>query len=182
MDEDLRLSVYALINSLSALGNTNRIQILIDLDNSGTGSRVQRAMLGLHTEDQAVSQLLEPLGFNEDIVTDAGKIADLALGHLKNGEYEQAYLLFSQMESGGFQRPSYASFETELKSLGTLTDYSIISFEPAKGSSDFTAAVDLTVTYADGSVKTARGAELDLYREGDLVKVGYNSLLRLFER
>jgi hypothetical protein len=182
MDEDLRLSVYALVNSLSALGSTNRIQILIDLDNSGTGSRVQRAMLGLHSENQAASQLLEPLGFNEDIVTDAGKVADLALRHLNNGEYEQAYLLFSQMESGGFERPSYASFETELKSLGTLTDYSIISFGPAEGSADFTATADIKFTYSDGSVKTVQGAALDLYREGDLIKVGYNSLLRLFER
>jgi hypothetical protein len=182
MDENLRLSVYALVDSLTAVGNTDRIQILVDLDNSGTGSRVQRAMLGLHTEDSAASQLLEPLGFNGEIVIDAGKIADLVLGHLKNGQYEKAYPLFAQIESGGFERPSYAAFETELKSLGTLTDYKLVSFEPAEGSADFAATADIKFTYSDGSVKTIQGAALDLYREGDLIKVGYNSLMRLFER
>lgn len=182
MDENLRLSVYALVNSLTAVGKADRIQILIDLDNSGTGSRVQRAMLGLHAESTAASQLLEPLGFNTDVVIDAGKIADLALAHLKNGEYEQAYTLFAQMESGGFQRPSYAAFETEMKSLGTLTEYRIISFGIPEGGADYSATADLRFTYPDGSVKTVEGGALALYREGDLMKVGYTSLLRLLNR
>lgn len=181
IDELLRLRVFALVNSLTASGSADRIQILIDLDNSGTGLRVQRGMLGLHTEDTASSQLLEPLKFNSGIVVDSGKIADLALSHIRDGEYERAYNLFAQSESGGFQRPSYAAFETELKSLGALRDYKIISFRPPD-SQELSASVNLDFVYTDGSAKTVNQAILNLYREGDLIKVGYNSLLKLVQR
>lgn len=63
-----RLSVYAVVNSLLAAGNGESVLILIDLNGTGTGARVQRAMLGLGLDTEAEEQMIEPLEFEGSVI------------------------------------------------------------------------------------------------------------------
>ena len=63
-----RLSVYAVVDSLLAAGNADSVLILIDLNGTGTGARVQRSMLGFGLDTEAEEQMIEPLKFEPSVI------------------------------------------------------------------------------------------------------------------
>lgn len=183
IDAARRLSVLAIVNSLLSLNSADKVLILVDIDDTGVGSRVQGAMLGFPSSENADSQLMEPLEMDESAVIDAGKLAECTLAHIRDGNYERAYPYFAESESGGQQKPDYAAFETEMKALGTLTEFSVKRFEEAENGLSATAIVDIVFVYGDdGVTKKITSASLPLYKEGDLMKLGYASFRRLLER
>ena len=183
IDTSRRLSVLAIVNSLLSLDTADKVLLLVDLDDTGTGSRVQGAMLGFPSSEGADSQLMEPLSRDDSVVVDAGKIVEYTLSHIVNGDYDKAYPYFAESESGGQQKPDYAAFETEMKALGILKDFSVKRFEEAENGLNGTAIVDMVFTYSeDGVTKELTSATLPLIKEGDLLKVGYASFHRLLER
>ena len=183
IDSARRLGVLAIVNSLLSLGSADKVLILVDIDDTGTGSRVQGAMLGFPSSEGADSQLMEPITMDETVVVDSGKITECILTHIRDGNYERAYPYFAESESGGQQKPDYAAFETEMKALGDLTEFSVKRFEEAENGLSATAIVDLVFTYnEDGVTKEITSASLPLKKEGDLMKLGYASFRRLLER
>ncbi len=172
-----RLSVYAVVNSLCALNDTNRVQILIDMDGTGKGARVSPFLLGF-TSQYTSSQWLDPMGFEKDIVITPTLLVTLAMQRLTEENYAQAYMFFAESETGGLQKPDYAAFETELLSLGTIDSVDVRSADVGKGTLNGNAVVDITWTAReDGKTRTAKGAVLALLSEGELYKIGYYSLM-----
>ncbi len=172
-----RLAVYAVVNSLCALGGSNRVQIMVDMNGTGEGTRVPPFSLGF-TSDDTNSQWLEPMGMEKSIVITPKMLVELALGHIAKGEYAQAYPLFAESETGGLQKPDYAAFETQMLSMGTLDSFSVQSTDIVKGQLNGEAEVDLQwTTREDGVSHTARNVILQMIPDGDLYKIGYYSLL-----
>ena len=174
-----RLAVYAVVNSLCALGGANRVQIMVDMDGTGEGTRVPPFSLGFTSSD-ASSQWLEPMGMEKSVIITPKMLVELALGHIARGEYAQAYPLFAESETGGLQKPDYAAFETQMLSLGTLDSYTVYSTDIVKGQLNGEAEVDLSwTTREDGLPHTLRNVILQMIPEGDLFKIGYYSLLNI---
>ncbi len=172
-----RLSVYAVVNSLCTLNDTNRVQILIDMDGTGKGARVSPFLLGF-TSQYTSSQWLDPMGFEKDVVITPTLLVTLAMERLTQEDYTQAYMFFAESETGGLQKPDYAAFETELLSLGTIDSFDVRSADSGKGTLNGKAVVDITWTSReDGQTRTAKGAVLALLSEGELYKIGYYSLM-----
>jgi len=183
IDTSRRLASLAIVNSLLSLGSADKVLLLVDIDDAGVGSRVQGALLGFPSSEGADSQLLEPLAMDESVVVDPGKLAECTLSLIRDGHYDRAYPYFAESESGGMQKPDYAAFETDLKALGSLTEFSVKRFEESENGLNATAIVDLVFTYSeDGVTKEITSASLPLYKEGDLMKLGYASFRRLLER
>lgn len=171
-----RLAVYAVVNSLCALGGANRVQIMVDMDGTGEGTRVPPFSLGFTSS----SQWLEPMGMEKSIVITPQMLVELALGHIAKGEYAQAYPLFAESETGGLQKPDYAAFETQMLSLGSLDSYSVYSTDIVKGQLNGEAEVDLQWTTREDSVShSAKNVALQMIPEGDLYKIGYYSLINI---
>lgn len=183
IDTARRLSALAIVNSLLSLGSADKVLLLVDIDDTGVGSRVQGAMLGFPSSENADSQLMEPITKDDSVVVDPGKLAECTLGHIRDGNYDRAYPYFAESESGGQQKPDYAAFETDMKALGTLKEFTVKRFEESENGLNATAIVDLVFTYSeDGVTKEITSASLPLYKEGDLMKLGYASFRRLLER
>ncbi len=116
----------------------------------------------------------------KSVVVTPKMLVELALGHIANGEYAQAYPLFAESETGGLQKPDYAAFETQMLSLGTLDSYTVYNTNIVKGQLNGEAEVDLKwTTSEDGLSHTANNVILQMIPEGDLYKIGYYSLLNI---
>ncbi|HWR24541.1 MAG TPA: GerMN domain-containing protein [Feifaniaceae bacterium] len=177
-----RLSVYAVVNSLCALGEASRVQVLVDMDGTGKGSRVSPFLLGF-TSEYTSSQWLDPMGFEEDMVINPALMVNLALQRLTEENYAQAYMFFAEDETGGLQKPDFAAFETDLLSLGTIDDFTVKSTDTGGETLNGKATADITWTSReDGTTRTVRNAVLALLPEGGLYKIGFYSLMEALEQ
>ncbi len=177
-----RLGVYAIVNSLCALGEATRVQILVDMDGTGKGSRVSPFLLGF-TSEYTSSQWLDPMGVETDVVINPNLMVNLALQRLKEENYAQSYKFFAESETGGMQKPDFAAFETELLSLGTIDDFTVKSADTGKDTLNGKATVDIVWTAReDGKTRTTKNAVLALLPEGGLYKIGFYSLMDALEQ
>lgn len=176
-----RLGIYSLVNTLTGyVDGKMRVQILVDTDGTGKGARLPGGVLGLSSREGAGSELIEPLDFNPDVVVTPERIVRCMLSRMKSGEFEMAYVLFMEAAVAGVQKPTYANFETEMLSLGNVTDFSVIEWTEAE---DGTAAVtvDLDFKPSAGEQVHIENAQILLKREGDLYKIGYGSFKSILE-
>ncbi len=177
----MRLGIYAIVNSLCTLGEANRVQVLVDMDGTGKGSRVSPFLLGF-TSEYTSSQWLDPMGFEEEVVINPNLMVNLALQRLTEENYAQAYMFFAESETGGLQKPDFAAFETDLLSLGTIDDFDVKNAD-TDGTLNGKATADITWTSReDGRTRTVKNAVLALLPEGGLYKIGFYSLTEALEQ
>ncbi len=174
-----RLAVYSLVNTLTSYSKDIRVQFLVDVDNNGNGQRLTRVELGLESMDGAASDLIEPMTFDASVVITAESMVACMLTRMVNGEYELAYPLFLESDSSGAQKPTYADFETEMLSLGTITGFAILGSKTTANMTEVT--VNLHFTNAKNESASIEGAVIRLKREGELDKIAYGSFTDILE-
>lgn len=178
-DLQRRLGVYALVNTLTGYSDV-RVLVLLDMDGTGSGVRLTRAELGM-TQDAQGADLVEPMSFVAEAVVTPRDVLESVLSHLCAGEYQLAYPLFADDENEEQQKPAYAGFETELLSLGRLNGYTVHEVtQDVEGGLTAHAEVSMEFTRANGEKGVVSRAQLPLWREGDLYKVGYASYKSLW--
>jgi len=172
-----RMSVYAVVNSLCSVQDSsyNSVQIRVDLNNNGEGLSVPPSMLGF--SETTTSSWLEPMGFEESVVATPEIIAGLLFSHLQADEHAAAYPLFAESETGGMQKPDYATMETELKTLGRVDGYTIHQTQIAEDQRSAMITADITWTPREGTQRMLQNVTIQMLREGELYKMGYQSLL-----
>lgn len=170
-----RLAVYAVVNTLTSMGNVERVQILIDLDDKGKGSRVPAYMLGF-SEAEGGPNLLEPLEFYEDVLTTPETVTADTLSLLRQEDYARAFPLFASGEGEDRQRPDYSLFEAALMSLCRIQEWEIHGGK-ANGDGSYGISLDLTFSDPQGQTYQVEDASLRLYYESGLYRVGYFSLI-----
>ncbi len=177
-----RLGVYSLVNTLAGYMDDKdlRVQILVDTEGTGKGSRLPGALLGINPREEGESNLLEPLDFNPDVVVSPERIVGCMLGRMQSGEYEMAYALFMEAAVDGIQKPTYANFETEMLSMGTVTGFEVLSSSEEEEAMA-TVTVNLNFEPTGGEPVRIEGAQIILKREGDLYKIGYGSFKSILE-
>lgn len=176
-----RLGVYSLVNTLAGyLDKGTHVQILVDTEGTGKGSRLSSAILGLESREDAGSDLMEPLDFDPDVVVTPARIVGCMLDRMQKGEYEMAHVLFMESAVEGVQKPTFANFETEMLGLGSVTGFTVLSSTEAEDGTA-TVTVDLDFKPVSGDVAHIKSAKLLLKREGDLYKIGYGSFKSILE-
>lgn len=174
-----KLAVLSIVNTVTEYDPDLRVQLMFDIDGSGSGTRADRSELGFEANAEANSNLTEPMSFDGSAVADPLTITKCALDRMMNGEYEKAYVLFAETESGGLQKPTYANFETELLTYGRLTGYTLYSYSLSDDMTQAYVKCDLEFTLESGGVSTISGKEITLRSEGVIYKLGYGALLGL---
>ena len=173
-----RLSVYAVVNSLCGIPNASfsTVQIRVDLNGTGEGVGVSPSLLGF--SDVGVgTQWLEPMGFEQSVVVTPQLTAELLLAHLAADEYAAAYPLFAESETGGLQKPDYATVETQMKTLGTIDDFTIRSAQEEENGRSAEVRADIAWTPRGEAQRTVENVSIQMLREGEIYKMGYRSLL-----
>lgn len=173
-----RLAVYTIVNTMLGDHRDARVQLLVDKDNSGSGIRLTMGEAGF-TDAQNPDQLLEPLSYSEDYVATPTKLVDLVMVHIEEQNFEEAYPLFAESESGGNQLPSYAQVETELLSKGIVMSHTLLSEQVSSDGLSAEVKLEVEVASYDDNAVNAKTGTITLVREGQVYKIGYQSLLEL---
>ena len=175
-----RLAVCSIVNTITEYDPGVRVHLLFDTDGSGIAARVPGSELGFARDEQAGSDLLDPLTFFADAVVSPATLVQCALERMMRGEYEKAYALFAETESGGMQKPTYANFETEMLSRGKITAYTLYSYQLSQEGDQAHVLADLEYTDPDGQQVALSGVSIALRGEGNLYKIGYHAFTALF--
>ena len=90
---DRRAGLYAIVNSITAYAPEIRVMLLVN--RKGTAAeRLRYDELGIEDMGGAVSSLLEPMEFQEDVLATPASIVECILRHMKAGELDEIYGLF----------------------------------------------------------------------------------------
>lgn len=167
-----RLGVLSIVNTMAGSGEDVKVQILVEQD--GEGKQLTLEQLGF---EDAENTLIEPMGFDEEVIANEERIAGCMLEHMVNGEYELAYTLVA--DSMDAVRPAYADFETGMRGLGTVVSYEVTD----SGSDDSGTYVvaNVRISTPTGTVKRVSNAVLYMVKENNIYKVSYGSLKKLME-
>lgn len=173
----VRLSIYAMINSLLSATEADRVQLLVD-DGTGRGVRVSRREFGLEPQSSGTnSDILEPLKRFESVTAGMGDIASYFLNCLVSKDYDTAYAMLSPVSGRGEKKPSADEFKTIMNALCTVDDYEILGYlESKKGG--FTADTRLSVSYADGRPRILYNVKLTAYEISGVCKFDFDALYK----
>ncbi len=169
-----RMAVYAIVNSLCELSGYSRVQLRVDMTNTGQGTRVTPSMVGF-AEDSA--QWLDTMSKEESVIANPKNIAELILQHLAAGELTDAYQLFAEMEQGERQKPDYAAFETEMLTLGHVEEFQINGYEISEDGRTATVRANIAWRPRGGNETTRGNVVLNFELEGSLYKMGFDSFV-----
>lgn len=113
------LAVYSIINTITGMGNFNKVQILVDPTGTGeAGSRVARKELGF-IEDAEKDNLLEPLARSSDVILNPGNTVDAFLSHASAGNWTSAYAYIADVDKSGKTKPILDEFLRQM-TLGSV--------------------------------------------------------------
>lgn len=184
--EELTLSrhmgLYAIVNSLTSLDSVPRVQVLVDFGDSGQGTRLPASVFGIG-DDSTSSQLLEPLGFTQEVVATPQTLAAYIMEHLQDQQYAAAHSFFAQEDRNGLKTPNAAAFETALNALGSIDDFAVHSYEVAQDGQSATVSLDITLMEKNADEPTRLDdVNLQFLSEDGMFKLEYTSFLQALSR
>ncbi|MBR2328840.1 MAG: GerMN domain-containing protein, partial [Clostridia bacterium] len=113
-----RLGVLSIVNTIAVNNKDVKVQILIE--HGGESGKLSYEELGFESMGGV---LIEPMGFDEEVVASEERIAACMLERMVKGEYEMAYALIT----AGYDeyKPAYEEFKSQMQGLGTVLSYEI---------------------------------------------------------
>lgn len=173
---DRRAGLYAIVNSITAYAPDIRVMLLVN--RKGTAAeRLRYDELGIEDMGGAVSSLLEPMEFQEDVLATPASIVECILRHMKAGELDEIYGLFAEMESGEGQKPAYAEFEAALNAVGRVTDYAVYDYTVGQNANYASVEAEIDLTDGESHARRIIRTRLQLKNEGEIYRVGYYAFL-----
>lgn len=166
----------SIVNTIAGSDEGSRVQIMVDNEGSGTGSRMPYETFGF---EKRQGEIMEPMGFDESVVVTPEKVVGCLLERIANGQYDMAYALVAESDYYGITKPAYADFEAEMEALGRLESYEITG--TAEDGDGIYVMADVRIAAPGGTMRNIIKARIYLEREGDLYKVYYSSLQALME-
>ena len=167
-----RLGVLSIVNTIT--GNNDDVKVQILIERGGKARQLSLGDLGYEGMDKI---LMEPMGYDEEVVANEERIAGCMLEHMVNEEYEMAYTLIG--ERFDTYKPAYDEFEAQIRSLGTVMSYEITD-SGSNGNGTYVMA-NVRISTPDGTVKRISNATLYMAKENNIYKVSYSSLKKLME-
>jgi hypothetical protein len=172
----LRLAAYSVVNTVTELGRYTRVQILIDMDGSGEGTRPTRAEMGFSAGDSPDgNQLLNPLPRNLDSVYSPSTAAAGVLTALLEQDWYQLVSLIALSDpQTGQTRVDEATLNAQLVARNpSLMSYTV---QDSTCSSDGQTAVVLVDVQLSSKSSGLTDIPLRFLREDGAWKLTYASL------
>lgn len=179
--ENIKMAVYSIVNSLTELGICSRVQILIDVDNTGNGQRLNRQEFGFDVGD-SLDQPLEPLMRDGSMILTPDNCLTQVLDMIIAGNTSQAerYIKYDTSEGNVFYN------EDDFFSLLSGNDRSLSTYKVLYEtiSMDCTTAVvviNVTLKYGNGTEVERTVIPVKMVKENDEWKISYSSLVMIYE-
>ena len=137
----LRMCVYSVVNSLTEYGQFDKVQILIDFNNTGIGERVAREALGFTDNPE---EYLEALSRDESTLLTPRRALKTAFELIENKDWSTLYSLIPETQ----ERPKYELFSslcnTHIENMVLEDELSYGSITPNGKTAVITASFRIT--------------------------------------
>ena len=174
--QKMRLAVYSIVDTLIELSGYPRVQILIDEDGSGNGSRVSKSKVGFDGEGS-----LEPLERNGDIILTPKNTVKMLLDVMESKDWSRVYNLISSNDTYDTQKPSETDFEATIASLNLMVeDYEILDEVVFQTDVGAVVLVNYDIKTKDEDTQSRTNIPVMLVRENDIWKIQYSTFAKLF--
>lgn len=175
-----RLSLYAIVNTLTQLDDKLSVQVMIEQSDSSTAVRLTRAQVGLDSVVGSLKVAVEPMGYIEDAVATPMVIVQCALADIASGDYENAYTLFARSTaSGRGLRPALEKATEDMRSLGELIKYEASSYLVDSSGTAVYVSATAQIKRTDGSVDSIASSSILMFREDGLYKIDYDTFMSI---
>lgn len=175
----MQLGTYSIVNTVTELGRYSRVQILIDLDGSGEGTRPTRAMLGFAPPgDGEAGNLVGILSRMDDMILNPMNTLDIILEAFVEKDWNrvEAFCAVSDPQTDT-PRPAKESFVNQLTLRNPqVLGYAIKSEHVAVDGRSATVLADIQLHNAAGAAVNHQDIPLRLLREDGIWKLSYASL------
>ncbi len=175
----MQLATYSIVNTVTELGRYSRVQILIDYDNSGEGTRPTQSMLGFAAPgDPEADTLVSTLSRMDSLILNPLNTMDTLLKALVEKNWERVEKFCAQYDAQtDAARPDKDNFVTQLTlSNPQVLSYKVNSEHVSVDGQSATVMVDVQLRNKAGATVDSTAIPLRLLREDGIWKLSYASL------
>ncbi len=167
-----RMALYAIADTITEIGNYSFVQIYIDYDNNGTGTRPTRKEMGFTGEDE--NQLMEPLYRNTDIIFSPLSAIETVMNSITEKNWTKV-MEYTSLADNADVTSDEAARQFELSDL-SLLEYSIISSTVALNGKSAVIVLSYTYALSDGTSTTKENVSVKMQTEDGIWKCSIVSL------
>lgn len=175
-----RLAVYSIVDTLTESGKYDRVQILIDYDDTGIGRIPAKGEMGF-TDGGNQYELLEAMYRTTNIIFTPENATKTIMYYLKNKSYANLYEMTALVDLDGNKKPTQEEFIKTLENLKiNVADYDATNGSTAPDGSTSTVLLKGEITIGVGTAKKTKYFEnttLRLIEEDGIWKIQYNDLI-----
>lgn len=166
-----RLALYAVVNSLAELDPFIQVQILVDKDKTGKGTRPTRLEAGLTGTGE--NSVLEPLGKNNDLLLTPKTAVQIVMDGAMSNDKQRA----SRLLSGGFDLTNVEALQAKAdQAKGSVDAYQIVDVSISEDGQSAVVYVDVTQTMKDGQSQKLYNQAISVKRDTGIWKVEVESI------
>lgn len=172
MNENIRryLAAYTVVNTLVEQGGYSRVQILIDRDDSGAGTPITNAEIGLAGTDPT-----EPLGRDGSKILNSRNTMHEIMYSIERKDWSRLYGFISYKDTQGTDRPTSDEFINEVSGKKVvLSDSQIIDHISSTDLYSDYVLTNFTIKLGGGEPQTKTNIPIYLVRENDMWKIPYD--------
>ena len=170
------LAVYSVVDTLVEATGYPKVQILIDKESSGVGSRLMCDQVGFMQES---GKILGQLTWEGSVCLGPENTMSTFMDALKSGNYEEAYSIFAYSDSKLSDKPSSSYFSALLEGNFELESYEIQGISINYRNEYCCVIVDFSVRH--GSTRRSfYSIPIRLVHENDIWKLEYSEFLDIF--
>ncbi len=176
--DEMDLAIQSIVNTLIELGGFSRIQILVDMNQSGRGERIKLTDIGVESVE---GSNLGPVGWKGSVILDAENTVGLLLETFRERDFEDLYSLISYNDSRNTISPAKDEFINTLNSMQTIIEeYKVLDAKVSADGQSAIVAINFTLKSKDGNTVAKDNIILRLKQEKNLWKVEYSSFESVF--
>lgn len=174
-----RLALYSMVNTITELGEYDRLQLQVEMPDDTTGDtarRIKMSDVALAPSEQE-DALLGAVGRAYDEVLSPKRVVDIVLGSWSRQDWERIYSYLVSVDEEGNPRPLRDEIASQLTaSPATIISYSVLGSSVAANGKTAIVSLDFEYRRSDGSTDTLQNTVIKLMRENEAWKMVYASL------
>lgn len=164
------LAAYSVVDTLIEKAGYYRVQILIDRDDSGAGTPITNAEIGLPGNDPT-----EPLGWEGSFVMNSRNTMREILSSIQRKDWNRLYGFIAYKDTQGIARPTLDEFKNDVSGEKiVLSNSEVLNHISSTDLYTDYVLTNFTIKLGDSEPRTKTYMPVYLVRENDLWKIPYD--------
>ena len=176
VQEQKKLAILSIVNTIIEMGNYSRVQIYVDRE-GGVGQRITTSEAGWNSDSDT---WLEPLPRDASVVLTPENTVKESLESFRKKDWTRLYDFTAYTSPDGTVKPDSSDFSGALSDKGSvLESFSITDESVSFDGQSAVVMLDYSIKTREGDMLERTGIPVVLVREGDLWKMSYTSLVSI---